>query len=73
MPHAAGSVEVLGVQLAPAMWRFDNEDEVVGVLVEAWVPVEEISFDGKCGMVSWPGGHARVGDRVRAVTAGENA
>ena len=59
------SVRVEGVEgrhLAPAIHIFDNMDEIEKILTDCYVPMEEIGFNETNGMVSWPGGWARIGD-----------
>ena len=56
------AVRVEGRQLAPAICVFDNTDEIEEILADCYVSVEEIGFNEKNGIVSWPGGWAGIGD-----------
>lgn len=58
------AVEVKGRDLAPAIHIFDNESEVESLLAGCYIPTDEVSFDGRSGMVTWPGGFARIGNYV---------
>lgn len=54
--------EVRGRQLAPAMYEFDNLEDIERTLEAGMVGCEEWSYDGRSGMITIPGvGSVRIG------------
>jgi len=54
--------EVRGRHLAPAMYEFDNLEDIERILEIGMVGCEEWSYDGRSGMITIPGvGSVRIG------------
>ena len=63
--RACGACEIRGRQLAPAMWQFDNIEDVAAILELGRVPYEEWTTDQRSGLLNIPGrGCVRIGGYI---------